>query len=68
MTQQLLKCQVRQEDARHPQLWISRLLPAAIRMSFSAPIKAALVQNLAWTTCTQTASVAAPSGASNGGR
>jgi hypothetical protein len=36
---------------RQLQLWISRLLPAAIRMSLSAPIEAALVQNLAWTKC-----------------
>ena len=55
-------------DGRQLQVWISRPLPAAIRMSLSAPIEAALVHNLAWRKCTQTASVAASSSASNSGR
>jgi hypothetical protein len=55
-------------DGRQLQLWISRLLPAAIHMSLSAPIEAAVVQNLASTKCTQTAPVAASSSASTSGR
>jgi hypothetical protein len=55
-------------DGRQLQFWISRLLPAAIRMNLSAPIEAAVVQHLAWTKCMETASVAASSSASNSGR
>jgi hypothetical protein len=43
-------------------------LSFVIRMSLSAPIEAALVQNLAWTKCMQTASVAASRSASNSDR
>ena len=55
-------------DGRQLQFWISRLLPAANRMNRSAPIDDAVVQHLAWTKRTQTASVAASSSASNSGR